>query len=143
MDFAEEEPKPEVQSTVLLIILAIPIQPNLSGDISPPLSSECGVTPPGRLPRPRVYTFSGCNLPLPWQDHFQENFGKRCCHLVHHYWGVGDSDKRVGPGRYCMKQPSNKATTTQAAALLISCGPESDQDRWRLLLIHQITSRCN
>jgi len=29
----------------------------------------------------------------------------------------------------------------QAASLLISCGPESDQDRWRLLLIHQITSR--
>merc|ERR1719367_2519867 len=29
----------------------------------------------------------------------------------------------------------------QAAALLITCGPESDQDRLRLLLIHQITSR--
>jgi len=29
----------------------------------------------------------------------------------------------------------------QAATILISCGPESDQDRWRLMLIHQITAR--
>jgi len=29
----------------------------------------------------------------------------------------------------------------QAATILISCGPESDQDKWRLMLIHQITTR--
>ena len=91
-------------------------QPNFSGDISPALSSECGDTPPGWLPGPRVYTFSGSNLPLTWQDHFQETFGKRCCYLVPHNWRVGDSDKRVGPGRYRMKLWSNKATTTGSSS---------------------------
>ena len=70
----------------------------LSGDISSPVSTKRGDTPPCRLPGPRVNTFPGCNLPLPCKDHFQKSFGKKCCNLVWYHWRSGHSHKRLGPG---------------------------------------------
>lgn len=107
MDFAEEEPKPEV--TFPLLSLPNVVLHHLAGFLNPESTLFLGATclSLGKIISKRILAKDAATLSII----------------------IGGLETLT-------------RELVQAAALLISCGPESDQDRWRLLLIHQITSRC-
>jgi len=107
MDFAEEEPKPEV--TFPLLSLPNVVVHHLAGYLDPESTLFLGATclSLGRIISKRLLA--------------------RDAAILSNIIGGLETLTR---------------DLVQAAALLISCGPELDQDRWRLLLIHQIITRC-